>query len=144
MHFTSFANVFQNCTGEQPKIHAWRLFNCLNFHHLFKKLSAMLKSVPKSLIFFHKKKKKKLRFSAKIYKSNFSAKIQCVIFRNRNFFPCKKSTVAISARKFKYLISNFPQKSTVAVLANFDAQIQMREIPNFGQFWRENSNELFF
>ena len=108
----------------------------------------MLKSIPKSLIFFHKKKKQS--FSAKIYKSNFSAKIQCVIFRNRNFFPCKKSTVAISARKFKYLISNFPQKSTVAVLANFDAQIQMREIflilVNFGGKIqnRDFSNILIF
>ena len=87
----------------------------------FQETFCNVEKCPKKSHFFHKKKKKKIEFFRKIYKSNFSAKIQCVIFRNRNFFPCKKSTVAISARKFKYLISNFPQKSTVAVLANSNA-----------------------
>ena len=85
--------------------------------------------------------------------------------KKNRVFP-KKSTKAILARKFNVWFSEIEMFSPAKNLQlqiqrensntwfwffhkNLQLQfwlilIQMREIPNFGQFWRENSNELFF
>ena len=144
MHFTSFANVFQNCTGEQPKIHAWRLFNCLNFHHLFKKLSAMLKSVPKSLIFFHKKKKYRV-FPQKSTKAILARKFNVWFSEIEIFSPAKNLQLQFRREnsntwfpifhknlqlQFWLILTHKFKCVRFLILANFGTKIQIRDFSN--------------
>ena len=108
----------------------------------FQETFCNVEKCPKKSHFFTRKKNRV--FPQKSTKAILARKFNVWFSEIEIFSPAKNLQLQFRREKFKYLISNFPQKSTVAVLANFDAQIQMRVIPNFVQFWRENSNSWFF